>query len=129
MHILFSILAVAGALLTGFLYWLGLDQSFLWYYPWFDTPLHVAGGLTIGLWGASLAWRRNYSTFQAIVFITLLALAIGLLWELFEYTSGLTRGIPNYWADTLSDLGNDVGGALIAWVTYWLLQVRKHTTL
>jgi hypothetical protein len=129
MHILFSILAIVGATLTGFLYWLGLDQSLLFYYPWFDTPLHLAGGLTIGLWGFSLAWRRNYSSFQAFVFILLLALSVGLVWELFEYLSGLTAGKPGYWLDTFGDLGNDVAGAIIPWFFYWVLQVRRHSKI
>lgn len=130
MHILFSLLAVLGAGSVGFLYWLGLAKSFLWYYPWFDIPLHLAGGLTIGLWGCSLTWRRNYTAFQAFVFILLLSFSIGVAWELFEYAMGLSiKGEPGYLLDTLGDIANDVGAALVAWVVYWLLRIRQETRL
>jgi hypothetical protein len=129
MHILFSILALLSAVLTAVLYWFGLERFFFWYYPWFDTPLHLVGGLTIGLWGASLAWRRGYSRYRAFIFILLLALAIGLTWELFEYVYGLTAEEGNYWSDTLGDLGNDVIGALVPWVLYSIIFRPKNPPL
>lgn len=129
MHILFSILAVSSAVGTAVLYWFGLERFYFWYYPWFDIPMHIMGGLTIGFWGASLAWRRNYSPYQAFLFILLLAIGIGSIWELFEYTSGLTRGEPGYWFDTLKDLGDDTLGALAAWSVYWILYTKKDKTL
>ena len=125
MHIFLSILAVLSAFITGMMYWFGLEEFYFCYYPWFDIPRHLVGGLTIGLWGASLAWRRRYSVFQAFVFVVLLALAVGLVWELFEYINGLTVGDNGYWFDTVGDLGNDVAGALVAWGLYWLLRPRE----
>lgn len=118
---------MVSAVLTAVLYWYGLTKFYFWYYPWYDIPMHLAGGLTIGLWAISLAWRRRYSPFQALIFVLLLAIGIGLLWELFESTTGLTGGQPGYWLDTLGDLGNDVGGALFAWFFYWLLSPREDT--
>lgn len=55
MAILFNILTVLSVSTMGFLYWIGLDRFYFWYYPWFDNPLHLIGGLTIGLWGSALA--------------------------------------------------------------------------
>jgi uncharacterized membrane protein YjdF len=129
MHIFFSIAAVLSAVLTAVLYWFGLDKFYFWYYPWFDIPLHIVGGLTIGFWGASLAWRRRYSPYQAFFFILLLAIAIGSIWELFEYTSGLTGGEPGYWFDTLKDMSDDSIGAVVAWTCYRLLYTKKDKTL
>lgn len=48
----------------------------------------------------------------------ILAITIGSVWELFEYVSGITRGEPGYWFDTLKDLSNDVTGAVVAWALY-----------
>jgi uncharacterized membrane protein YccC len=51
------------------------------------------------------------------------------VWEIFEYTSGLTSGEPGYWFDTLKDLGDDILGALVAWGVYFFLYARKDKTL
>ncbi len=119
MSLIFNLGAILGAGLTAFLYWLGLVEFYFWYYPWFDVPLHVAAGFTVGAWGAALAARRRYSPGQALLFLILLALAVGLTWELFEYVSGLTRGEPGYWFDTLKDIGDDMLGAALAAGLYW----------
>src|SRR5437660_1724684 len=121
MAIFLSILAVIGAILTGYMEWLGAVKSFYWFYPWFDIFVHIVGGLTIGLWGAAIAWPRSYTRFQAFFFILLLAIGIGSVWEIFEYMSGITAGEIGYWADTLKDLGDDMLGGLLAWVLYSLL--------
>jgi hypothetical protein len=73
--------------------------------------------------------RRTYTPFQTFVILFLCAVGIGAVWEIFEYTSGLTSGEPGYWFDTLKDLGDDILGALVAWGVYFFLYARKDKTL
>jgi uncharacterized membrane protein YjdF len=77
------------------------------------------------LWGVALAWKRSYSNYQAFFFVLLLALGIGSVWEVFEYVSGLTAGEAGYWFDTLKDLGDNIVGAMVAWILYTLLRPKK----
>lgn len=127
MHLFLSILAIVSAGTTGVLYWFGLQEFYFWYYPWFDIPLHIVGGLTIGLWGASLAWRRKLSPQQSFLFLLLLTVAIGSLWEIFEYVSGLTWDKADFVFDTLGDLLGDLGGTTVAWLIYWALYPKVDT--
>ncbi|TSC69476.1 MAG: hypothetical protein G01um101456_157 [Parcubacteria group bacterium Gr01-1014_56] len=127
MSIIFNILTVLSALLTAFLYWVGLDRFYFWYYPWFDIPIHMVGGLTIGFWGLALATRRQFSFRRTFVCVLLLAIAVGSVWELFEYVSGLTEGEDGYWFDTLKDLGDDLFGAFVAFGVYWFASRSKKS--
>jgi hypothetical protein len=125
MTIIFNIFAVFCAGITATLYWIGLEHFYFFYYPWFDIPLHIIGGLTIGFWGVALAARRRYTPRQMFLFILLLAIAIGSVWEIFEYVSGLTRSEAGYWFDTLKDLSDDIVGSLIALGLYRFLYRKQ----
>jgi hypothetical protein len=125
MPLFLSFLTVLSAIFTGFLYWLGLAKFLFWYHPWFDVPVHLAGGLTIGLWAVTLAWPRGYSRYQTFFLVILFALTVGLVWEIFEYVNGITAGEAGYWLDTFKDLGDDVGGALVGWVIFCLLYITR----
>ena len=124
---IFNVLAVSSAGFTALLYWIGLDRFYFWYYPWFDIVLHLVGGLTIGFWGAALASRRQFPPRLAAGCIVILAVLIGVLWESFEYISGLTVGKPDYWFDTMTDLGNGFVGASLVVLFYSVIARNKKT--
>ena len=97
-----------------------------WYriYPWYDIPMHMAGGAWIAYALVYLAEERypalqNHKwTFFAIGFV-----AVAVLWEVFEYSLDIflvgkytITTIP--WSvirDTLGDLVNDTLGASVVW--------------
>ena len=91
--------------------WLGIDKNLYLSVWWWDIPTHFLGGVWAGLFAAWLfkMRRRKISIMQCVGF----AFAIGLGWEVFEFTEGLS-GSPfmPYWVDTLKDLLVDsLGGA------------------
>ena len=92
------------------------ENFWYWRYRWFDTPMHVLGGITIGALVVFLLGKDRPSTYIIIV----AAIAIG--WEIFEYAFGLTHE-TGYALDTIHDLANDAVGAgfiyFIARSTIW----------
>jgi hypothetical protein len=121
---IFNILTLIIALVTAALYWIGLENYFFWYYPWYDIPIHILGGLTAGLWGCALAARRGFKPWQALVFCLLIAVAVGCVWEIFEYVTGISREL-GYWFDTTKDMVDDILGATLAVGLYRATYRRK----
>jgi len=79
-----------------------------WKYVWLDVPVHLLGGLAIGVFVAALlnAWKP-------LSFLLLAAVLI-IGWEVFEYFLGPLRE-ANYVFDTAIDLLMGTIGALIAY--------------
>jgi len=95
---------------------------FIW---WFDIPMHFLGGLWIGLaslaayYGAPHPRRKDTGTFFVVTLSVAVVMIIGLAWELFELSSQtfIERATVHDLTDTLSDLTNDLIGALVAaWI-------------
>jgi len=119
---LFNALALSVTVLIGWLYLYGVDNSLFWYYAWYDAPLHILGGVVIGLWGSAVASRLTLRPRYTILFIALLAVAVGAGWEILERAAGLTSAdSPGYWVETTQDLFCDLGGALAVMSLYWAL--------
>lgn len=81
--------------------------------------MHGLGGLVIG---SGITWffirthiekRLSYKQFFYVTII--LVLAIGIGWEIMEYTNGLYVGQPDIVADTIQDLCMDILGGVVAW--------------
>lgn len=111
-----------------------------WYenHPWFDIPMHFAGGFGIGwlaleIWSASInkivfqnhvpAWQRLGVYFFGILGLVTL---VGVAWEWYEFifdsvsvwaSLGL-RPAQMGLGDTMSDLFLDVLGASVAFVIF-----------
>ncbi len=107
--------------------WLGF--AVYYYFPWFDIPMHVLGGL-VSAWtlhNMYAALRKDLKlqiTPKWLYHLFLIAgtSLIATLWELHEYI--LERVIPNFVqqisiADTMLDMTLGIVGALlfIAWHT------------
>ena len=95
--------------------WLAVWQSLLWRIWWFDIPMHLLGGLWSGLCAAWLLARRgvDFSLGWCLAF----ALAVGLVWEIFEYSEGIA--FPQYLSypvDTVKDILMVVLGAVFGFL-------------
>lgn len=112
-----------------------LGTSFFWYakYFWFDIPMHILGGLWVGLLiSYILEDRLRMLDFKKSPLITLsivlsLTTLVGIAWEVFELAAGtipaylspvFERNVPIY-QDSLYDLLNDVLGAIPAALYAW----------
>lgn len=85
------------------------------YYWWFDNTLHFAGGLCVGffsLWLYTGSREGGFSDTDKILLSAVLgALIVGIGWEIFEYSAGITSNtIGSYPLDTVKDLAVDVLG-------------------
>ncbi len=96
--------------------------SFIW---WFDIPMHFFGGFCAGLvslyFYACFHRRRERTMTPLRVWVTAVGgvLAVGLVWELFEYSTGITsNALGNYALDTVKDLVMDLLGGFVACVYF-----------
>ena len=85
-------------------------HAWYWIYRWFDIPMHLLGGFTIGVFSVAILGKFRPLLFVVIV----LGAAVG--WEAFEYLSGITYNEPKYWFDTTHDLLDDALGGIAAYV-------------
>ncbi|MHB8651850.1 MAG: hypothetical protein ACYC8S_01810 [Minisyncoccota bacterium] len=123
------------ALIVGIALFNTFAHYFSWYYHflWLDKPMHFLGGVWVsgvGLW----FWygRRGHQKstgarfFQEVLTIALVAtLAVGILWEVYEYVVHLIVGSIWSPADTVGDVVFDILGAVSAGVGFFLRN-RPH---
>lgn len=86
-----------------------LTDYLYWYFVWLDVPVHLLGGLTLGMFLISFS-----RTFRPRLFAVGIAFVI-LGWEVFEVLIGTGREI-NYAFDTSLDILMGTLGALLAYV-------------
>lgn len=95
------------------LYAIGLYWYLFWRIWWYDMPMHFLGGLWVGLFaGWALQYFRILVRRDILIFLA--AFVVGIGWEVFEYSVGLTKGEIGFVFDTAHDLLNDVAGGLFA---------------
>ncbi|NQU99060.1 hypothetical protein HQ533_06395 [Candidatus Woesearchaeota archaeon] len=102
---------------------LGEMKGYYFRYPWWDLMLHSLSGIMIGLIGFMIVYSLYYThkvvfaAHFAAVFSFCFALAIGALWEIFEFTVDSVSGVKlmqkSGLIDTMWDLIVDAGGALL----------------
>ena len=106
---------VIGAVLFAVLHVLGTLFYLYWFYSWFDTVMHLIGGLWVG---AVVVWAvHRYPSFspeRTFFSALVVTFCVSVLWELFEIHVGYvdpSRGSA-YWIDTFSDItAGTLGGA------------------
>lgn len=122
------LVVLSAAFLLAFFEYLALQYFLFWKFFWYDIMMHVLGGIVIGTtyaWGARyiipIGWRRAFLNLGAAVLFTI---AIGVLWEVFEYILGIagSRFLP-YPADTMKDMVNDIIGGTAG---YFLIKRIAH---
>lgn len=136
----FQILAVVFIFATLFL---GEIRSYYERVWWWDIALHTTSGLLLGILGFLLVYVLNENEradlhmrprFVAL-FAFIFAIAVGALWEIFEFAMDQLFGTnmqkpmlgdPSGLTDTMWDLIVDTFGALIISVIGWWYMVRKE---
>lgn len=87
-----------------------LANFWYWKYDWFDIPMHMLGGATLGVFIVALSHRPRPLTYLFIVAFIIIG------WEVMEYVTGITRNEPGYVLDTSHDLLNGTLGATLSYV-------------
>lgn len=95
------------------------------YYRWLDIPMHLLGGFWVGLTTLAIYYfskfipTKKYDTSSIFAISIGAALVIGVGWEAFEWGVDQITGLKHLdMIDTLSDIGNDVIGAVVAGVIF-----------
>lgn len=93
-------------------------QFFLyWTYLWFDIPMHALGGMVVALGFLTFFSGYTRETFLTGLLMTLgVVLAVGTLWEIFEFVSDSTGPEAGYVGDTVLDFLMDIVGGCIGYV-------------
>jgi hypothetical protein len=95
--------------------WFAVEHSLYWRIWWLDMPMHIAGGLWAGLCAAWILARQG-KTFT-LAWCLAFAFLIGIGWEIFEYSEGLTMPVYfDYPYDTTKDLFMDLFGSVLGWM-------------
>jgi hypothetical protein len=102
--------------LVAVLHALAMQASLYWVYPWFDIPMHFLGGAVAAFGFLSWIGERFVPLQRATLVRTVsFVLVVGIAWEIFELSFGLTDAIA-YTVDTAMDLVFDVAGGMVAFV-------------
>ncbi|MFZ2555352.1 MAG: hypothetical protein WAZ27_03150 [Minisyncoccia bacterium] len=109
---------------VGAVHIVALHLYLYWYFPWLDLLVHFSGGLWVALVSAwlLLMTRREPTLFVLIACV----IAIGIAWEVFEYTIGMSRGstfVMDTSLDILMDLLGGIAGVILA------RRMRTHATI
>ncbi|MEK7132700.1 MAG: hypothetical protein AAB830_01480 [Patescibacteria group bacterium] len=107
LRLLFAQLGVV-AILAG-LHIYGIIHFYYWRFHWFDLVSHLLAGLWAGLFAYWLALKLDKE--PNILFCVGVAFSLGVIWELFEFLTGVTN-LPAEILDTLKDLLMDTLGGL-----------------
>ena len=118
-------------LATAILNYLAISLYLYWTVWWFDILVHILGGISATLF---ISWLllsffhkdglRGEST---LFFLTLLGVfSLGVIWEIFEYSSGITFASANYKIGTMKDLSMNLVGGFFActYLHFWFLPKR-----
>ena len=113
---------------------LGEVQQFYSIFWWWDLFLHTLSGFTLGIIGFLILYmlyqdkKFKASPILIVIFGFSFAVAIGSIWEIFEFTMDSILGFnmqKSGLIDTMSDLIVDaIGAAVAAFVGYFYL-IRK----
>jgi RsiW-degrading membrane proteinase PrsW (M82 family) len=120
------ILAIIGLL---FLHLLGLHFYLYWTVWWFDVLMHFLGGFWVGftaLWLYHFVGKPPRHNRDLAVAL-LAAIIVGVMWELYEYTTGVTFSLVGYRLDTATDLAMDLVGGYCAF-RYVLYKKWPHAS-
>lgn len=108
MRIRWFLLALLLSAILLFLHLWASAEFLYWRYVWFDSPMHLLGGLTLGVFAAAFLNAPKPGQFFGIIIV----LIVG--WEVFEYLLGFPRE-SNYAFDTALDLFLGMLGATFAY--------------
>ena len=86
-----------------------------WKYLWLDIPMHILGGVACALGFSALPFfgLKHASRYTSMMWTVLFTLCVGVVWEMFEFSAGISQSEPGFFFDTVLDLVMDVTGGLI----------------
>ena len=113
-----GVLGVAHIVATGF--------SLYWTYLWLDIPMHALGGALVALGFLTCCATYARGDFRRGFCVTLgVVMAVGLVWEVFEYATMIAGPEPGYVGDTILDLVMDFLGGCAG---YLAARAREHSS-
>ena len=95
-------------------HYIGIQSYFYWSIGWYDTVSHLLGGIIIGLFTMLFSVGSNFSKKVSFWRSLLMALGVVVLWEFFEFETGITYLSSKYVIDTLFDMLSGLVGAIIS---------------
>lgn len=107
------------ALLAG-LHFLAGAYYLYWTFWWYDVMMHFLAGVTLGffafwiLFRSGIIFGEEKRASLIILSVLLPVFLLGVAWEVFEYTNGITDSHEGYRLDTMNDLILDSCGAVFA---------------
>lgn len=117
-------------LLIALLHVVAINLLFYWDIVWFDILMHFLGGFWVallGLWILAFFTRTDTFTLRAIIVTVLtFTIVIGIMWEVFEASAGISFVGTDQWGDLVTDLIADVLGGIAAGL-YASKRYRKLT--
>ena len=114
---------------VGLLDFVGFKLHLFWSLHYYDSVVHFIAGIAVGLgsiWGRVVLNGKNFSQKGIVIVAIVGVLIIGVMWEIFELTYGVTSlsdGVY-YVTDTGADLLMDIAGGLIAALYAWKIILR-----
>jgi len=124
---------------------LGEVQSYYLRIWWWDIALHTSSGLLAGLLGFLLIYVLNESDHVDIymrprfvaIFAFMFAVAVGTLWEIFEFSMDMLAGTdmqksmfgdPSGLTDTMWDMiVNALGALVISGLGWWYMRQSERS--
>lgn len=116
--------------------------SWYWIFKWIDIPMHIAGGLLAGYFGILLSYVFVWINGKGLLSLDeiktkskvvlpaiLLAVIVGISWELLEFYFGLSGLDPIRRADTIFDLFNDTFGGVLAIGVWKLMNLKSKLNI
>lgn len=92
---------------------IALKANLYWTTSWADIISHTLGGVVVGSFCMTV---RQFKSFIGLKHVFVFALAVGILWEIFELYTGLTAfSDPGFLIDTVGDIIFDVLGSFLAY--------------
>lgn len=94
---------------------LAIKLFLYWRLPLFDIPMHIFGGIVVALGLYTLRDLRLFpDKFLTIVPVVLLVLCVALMWEVFEFFTGIPIA-GDYFIDTAIDILMGLAGGVLGY--------------
>ena len=94
-----------------------------WQYLWFDIPMHILGGLVVALGYLTVTRvHAKWAVFKGLSATIGVVLIIGILWELFELSTGVLATEPMLLQDTIVDFAMNITGGIVGFLLAYALR-------
>lgn len=116
MRTLWLLMALVLSTMLAVLHSWALTAYLYWQYVWLDVPVHLLGGLALGM--VFIAVVRTFRPYSYILFMMVVVFG----WELFEFVIGTPRDVNFFFDSSLDVLMGALGGVLaylLARFTLW----------